>query len=167
MPVLCDLGSFCPNVTFLNLHQCVRTRRPRRCDAEHSLPPLPYSAPSNNLTTTADIHNFPNLRWVNMSSNNLKEVNEDLCKCRNLVEVDLAYNNLRNPKSIMQLADLPHLRRLDLSQNDFSESDKNRILSFFRPRNPQCKVVFTSELTGVAAEEAAQESGGGSCCAVQ
>lgn len=118
------------------------------------------------MTTTADIHNFPNLRWVNMSSNNLKEVNEDLCKCRNLVEIDLAFNNLRNPKSIMQLADLPYLRRLDLSQNDFSEADKNRIISFFRPRNPQCKVVFTSELTGAAAEEASQEEGQG-CCVVQ
>jgi hypothetical protein len=108
-----------PNLTYINLH-------------------------ANHMTTLQGAEKFQALRWFDLSESDIKSA-RGLESCMGLQEINLAANYLQDVDSILALANLPHLFRVNIYYNDFKKKDFTKIVNHFFTHKPQCEVITTKK----------------------
>jgi len=81
------------------------------CDVIHSEEELPSILTSTSVSST---HTWSNLLKLDVSQNNLKNIDKSIRLAPSLTEVDFSSNSIED---ITNLTGLPHLRKIDLSHN--------------------------------------------------
>jgi|UniRef100_A0A7S4GH43 hypothetical protein len=111
--------TFAPNLTWLNLHH-------------------------NYLKTFDGCQALPSLRFLDASDNELRSA-KGLEQCHMLQEINMASNHLVDVQSVLDLVNLPHLFRVNIYWNDFSDAEVARIVAHFGQHKPYCQVITTME----------------------
>ena len=111
---------------------------------------------------------LPRMRYIDVSSNDLRTV-QGLERCTYLTEINLNSNDLNNFNEIKPLLRLPYLKRLDLSNNLFSNTAIRNLRKFGQECNPGLEIVCNSSVAGAKSggEGGSGASGSEGCCAVQ
>lgn len=93
------------------------------------------------------IAQLPALRWVDLSSNDLRDTGE-LDRCGLLVDINLSHNKIADPHCIMRLAALPYLRTLNIAANSLAPSQAQAIRRHFAAARPHCRVIISDDAGG-------------------
>ena len=112
---------------------------------------------------------LPRLRYIDLSSNNLYTV-KGLERCTYLTEINLNTNDLQDFSEIRPLLRLPYLKRIDISNNKFSNGALKNFKKICREKNSQLELVCNSGEASASSSGAVRSGGGGGdagCCSVQ
>eukprot|EP00668_Euglena_longa_P034067 GGOE01043794.1.p1 GENE.GGOE01043794.1~~GGOE01043794.1.p1 ORF type:complete len:368 (+),score=102.62 GGOE01043794.1:158-1105(+) len=101
---------------------------------------------SNHLEHLSGVEAMPNLRFLDVSNNDLKSIS-GVERCQQLQEINLATNFLGTSatEQVKCLAELPHLFRINVHNNDFTPSEVERIATHFKGWKNQCEVIVDEE----------------------
>lgn len=110
--------AFAPNLTFLNLH-------------------------NNRLKSLAGIQALTHLRYLDVSDNDITNVSHAQA-CTEITEINVAVNCISDPSSLVELAALPRLVRLNIFYNDLGARE-GAVVDAFAARAPRVQVIVTEE----------------------
>ena len=80
----------------------------------------------SELSNVAILRNMPNVKVLSLSLNSITSL-ADFCECRNLQELYLRQNKIKDLNQLIHLQELPHLKKLFLAGNPCAEKANYRM----------------------------------------
>ena len=82
------------------------------------------------------------LKWINVKNNNVKSL-DGLETCGMLKEVHAPNNDIKDIRALLNMADAcPFLEKVDLTDNDISESKQRQLKDVYAQKRPACVLSF-------------------------